>query len=361
VTQSFTYDALPGRVVFGSGASHDRLVGEVERLGAEHVLVVVAERERELAQPLELLLGARVAAVFTHVRPHVPVAVAQEALDVARGSDADAILTIGGGSTTGTAKAVALESDLPILAIPTTYAGSEMTPVWGMTSDERKTVGRSPNVQPKVVIYDPELTFSLPADVTAASAMNALAHCVEAFYGPGANPITSLAAEAGLRAIAENVGGAVREPAGLEARSGLLYGAYLAGSAFAVAGSGLHHKICHVLGGAYDLPHAETHSVILPQVTAFLMPALPETAALIAAAIGADDAAQGLFDLAQSVGSPTSLAAIGFRPEALDEAVGLVLEEVPAHNPRFVDEDAVRSILTGALAGTRPAPLAVAA
>jgi alcohol dehydrogenase class IV len=216
-------------------------------------------------------------------------------------------------------------------------------------------------VLPKVVIYDPELTFTLPADVTAASAMNALAHCVEAFYGPGANPITSLAAEAGLRAIAQNVAGAVREPSGLEARSGLLYGAYLAGSAFAVAGSGLHHKICHVLGGAYDLPHAETHSVILPQVTAFLMPALPETAALIADAIGADDAAQGLFDLAQSVGSPTSLGAIGFGADSLDEAIALVLEEVPAHNPRVVDEDAVRSILTGALAGTRPASVAVAA
>jgi hypothetical protein len=155
--------------------------------------------------------------------------------------------------------------------------------------------------------------------------------------------------------------GAVREPAGLGARTELLYGAYLAGSAFAVAGSGLHHKICHVLGGAYDLPHAETHSVILPQVTAFLMPALPETAALIARAIGADDAAQGLFDLAQLVGSTTSLAEIGFRADALDAAVALVLEEAPAHNPRLVDERAVRSILTGALAGTRPAPLAVAA
>jgi len=216
-------------------------------------------------------------------------------------------------------------------------------------------------VLPKIVIYDPELTFSLPADVTAASAMNALAHCVEAFYGPGANPITSLAAEAGLRAITRSVAGAVRDPAGLKARTELLYGAYLAGSAFAVAGSGLHHKICHVLGGAYDLPHAETHSVILPQVTAFLMPALPKTAALIAWAISADDAAQGLFDLAQLVESPTSLAEIGFRADALDEAVALVLEEAPAHNPRLVDERAVRSILTGALVGTRPAPLAVAA
>jgi len=361
VTRPFTYDALPGRVVFGPGASHDRLTAEVERLGAEHVLVVVAERERSLAEPLERLLGVRVAAVFTHVRPHVPVAVAREALAAARSVDADAIVSIGGGSTTGTAKAVALESDLPILAVPTTYAGSEMTPVWGLTSDERKTVGRSAKVLPKVVIYDPELTFSLPADVTAASAMNALAHCVEAFYGPGANPITSLAAEAGLRAIAASVAGAVREPSDLDARSELLYGAYLAGSAFAVAGSGLHHKICHVLGGAYDLPHAETHSVLLPQVTAFLMPTLPETAALIARAIDAGDAAQGLYDLAQEIGSPTSLAEIGFRADALDEAVALVLEEVPADNPRPVDEAAVRSILAAALAGARPEALAVAA
>jgi alcohol dehydrogenase class IV len=359
--EPFAYDALPGRVVFGPGVSLHRLADEVSRLGATRVLVIVAEHERELAERLGASLGERVVDMFTHVRPHVPTAVAKEALAAALRSEADALLSIGGGSTTGTAKAVALETALPIIAVPTTYAGSEMTPVWGMTTAERKTTGRSPNVLPKVVIYDPELTFSLPADITAPSAMNAMAHCVEAFYAPQANPITSLVAEEGLRAIARSVPVAVREPDNLDARSDMLYGAYLAGSAFAAAGGALHHKICHVLGGAYDLPHAETHSALLPQVVAFNAPTIPEAMARVARAIDADDAACGLFDLAVLIGSPVSLEAVGFRADALDEAVARVLEEIAPGNPRAVDEDGLRAILSGAFLGVRPSPVGAGA
>ena len=368
--RSFVYTSLPGRVVFGAGASRKELAAEVDRLGVRRILLVAAEGERPLAEELAGPLGDRVVGVFTGVRPHVPVEVAGAARESAARLGADCLLSVGGGSTTGTAKAVALESGLPIVAVPTTYAGSEVTPVWGMTEAQRKTTGKSPDVLPKVVVYDPELTFSLPPSITGPSAINAMAHCVEAFYGPGANPITSLVAEEGVRAIARGVPVAVRSPEDVDGRSETLYGAYLAGSAFAVAGSGLHHKICHVLGGAYDLPHADTHTIILPHAVAFNEPAAPEAMGRVARALGAakdnstngtsgdGGAAAGIFDLIEEIGAPTALGDIGMRKEDLDEAVSLVLEKVPADNPRPVDEAGIRTILEGAYSGHRPATVA---
>ena len=322
----------------------------MERLGARRVLLIAAEPERELAEALTAAVPVH--ATFAEVRQHVPEEIARRARAAADG--ADALLSVGGGSTTGTAKAVALETGLPIVAVPTTYAGSEMTPVWGLTAGARKTTGTDARVLPKVVVYDPELTVSLPPEITGPSAMNALAHCVEAFYAPGASPITSLMAEEGIRAIARGVPGAVERPDDLEARSETLYGAYLAGAAFAVAGSGLHHKTCHVLGGAYDLPHAPLHTVMLPQVAAFQTPALPEEMGRVARALGAADAGRALFDLARAIGAPTALRDIGLRAEDLDEAVRLVLEKVPEDNPRPVEEEDVRELLEAAFAGRRP-------
>ena len=364
--RSFTYGALPGRVVFGPRASREKLAGEVDRLGAERVLLVATEQERELAEELSAPLGGRVVGTFTGVRPHVPVEVAEAARETARRLHADCLLSVGGGSTTGTAKAVALETRLPIVAVPTTYAGSEMTPVWGMTEAQRKTTGNTLDVLPKVVVYDPELTFSLPPSITGPSAMNAMAHCVEAFYTLGSNPITSLVAEEGIRALVRGVPVAVKNPEDLESRSETLYGAYLAGAAFAVAGSGLHHKICHVLGGAYDLPHADMHTVVLPHAVAFNEPAIPEVMARVARALGeasvrssgSEGAATDLYDLAEEIGAPTALRDIGMREENLDEAVALVLEKAPRDNPRPVDEAGVRTILEGAFRGKRPALVA---
>jgi alcohol dehydrogenase class IV len=325
----FTYTALPGRVVFGAGAARTRLRDE---LGDGRVLLIAGEPELELARSL----APGVSAVFSEVRRHVPVEVARRAVAAADG--ADMLLSVGGGSTTGTAKAVALETGLPIVAVPTTYAGSEMTPVWGMTEAARKTTGRDPRVQPKVVVYDPELTLTLPASVTGPSALNAIAHCVEAFYGPGANPITSLMAEEGIRALARGVPAAVRFPEDLAGRTDTLYGAYLAGAAFAAAGSGMHHKICHILGGAYDLPHADLHGVMIPQVTAWQDPALVEGAAR--ALGGAPGGA--LFDLATRIGAPTSLREIGL--EDLEGAIALVEETFPG----------TRGLLEAAYDGRRP-------
>jgi len=352
--RSFSYEALPGRIVFGTGASRERLAEEVVRINAERVLLVATEREGSLAEELAAPLGERVVGVFTDVRPHVPVEVAKAARDIARGSGVDGLLSVGGGSTTGTAKAIALEEPLPIVAVPTTYAGSEMTPIWGLTEAQRKTTGTSVDVLPKAVVYDPELTVSLPPFITGPSAMNAMAHCVEAFYAPGANPITSLIAEEGIRALARGVPVAVESPGDLEGRSETLYGAYLAGAALAAAGTGLHHKICHVLGGAYDLPHAEMHTVILPHAVAFNEPAIPEVMDRVAHALGDESASAGLYELAERMGTPTALKDIGMKEEDLDEAVSLVLEKVPKDNPRPVDQAGIRTILEDAYAGRRP-------
>jgi maleylacetate reductase len=332
----FTYTALPGRVVFGAGAARE-LGAEVERLGARRVLLIASERQR----PPD---GVPVCARFSDVRRHVPVEVAARARAAAEG--ADALLSVGGGSAVGTAKAVALETGLPIVAVPTTYAGSEMTPVWGLTEGGRKVTGTDPRVLPKVVVYDPELTAGLPPEIAGPSAMNALAHAVEALYAPGASPVGSLLALEAIRALAT-----VAAP---DDGGQLLYGAYLAGAAFATAGSGLHHKICHVLGGAYDLPHAPLHTVILPQVAAFQAPALPEEMGRVAQALGGTDAGGAIFDLARAIGAPTALRDIGMREEDLGEAVGLVLEKVPEDNPRPVEEKDVRDLLEAAYAGRRP-------
>ena len=356
----FVYEALPAHVVFGWGASAARLAAELESFGAARVLAVYGEAERELAERLISPLGDRVIGAFTEIRPHVPLDVAEAARQRARDLGAEWLLSIGGGSTTGTAKAVALELGLPIAAVPTTYAGSEMTPVWGLTDNGHKKTGRSPKVLPRLVIYDPELTTSLPGTITAPSAFNALAHCVESFYAPGSNPITSLIAEEGIRALSAGVGPAVAEPAGREGREQIFYGAYLAGSAFAVAGSGLHHKICHVLGGRFDLPHAETHTVMLPQTLAFNEPAMPAIAERIRRAIGAagqpaGSGAAAIYDLIESVGAPTSLAEVGMVEEGIDEVVDEIVEAIPADNPRLVSGGDVVAILHAALEGRRPA------
>ena len=351
----FTYDALPGRVVFGAGTSRSGLAAEIHRLGAARLLVIAAEPERALAEDLVRPLGDLVAGWFSEVRAHVPVEVAESARAAAREVGADALLSIGGGSTTGTAKAIALEQGLPIVAIPTTYAGSEMTPVWGMTEARRKTTGRSAAVLPKVVIYDPELTVSLPASITGPSAMNAVAHCVEAFYAPGTSPIPVLMAEEAIRAIARGAPRAVADPADPAGRADTLYGAYLAGAAFAVAGSALHHKIAHVLGGAYDLPHADLHTVLLPQVVAFLEPELPDAMARVAAALSSDgSAALALYELAERLDAPLALADIGLDGDDLPEAAELVLEGVAAVAPRPADLASVRELLDNAYAGMRP-------
>lgn len=353
---SFVYDALPGRIVFGLGTSRTALAPELERLGVRRVLLLASERELAQAAALTQPLGAALVGVFSGVQPHVPIAVAEQARQAAREAEADCLLAIGGGSTIGTAKAVALESRLPIVAVPTTYAGSEMTPIYGLTTAARKQTGRSPDVLPRLVLYDPELTLSLPPAISGPSGVNALAHCVEAFYGPGANPVTSLMAEAGIGALAQGLPLVVAQPAGLDGRTQTLYGAYLAGAALAAAGTGLHHKICHVLGGAYNLPHAPMHTVVLPHAVAFLEPGMPAIMGRVAAALGEPtaSAATAIVQLIARINGPTALRALGMREEQLGEALALVLEQLPSDGPHSVDEAGLRRILEGAFWGRHP-------
>jgi alcohol dehydrogenase class IV len=285
----------------------------------------------------------------------VPRASAEAAREAAADHGADTLLSIGGGSTTGTAKAVALTTSLPIVAVPTTYAGSEATPVYGLTDAGRKTTGSDPRVVPRVIVYDPELTITLPAGLSGTSGLNALAHCAEAFWGPRANPVSSVLAEEGIRALARSLPRVVDDPADLDARSGALYGAWLSGTVFAQAGSGLHHKICHVLGGAYDLPHAELHSVVLPYAVAALAPAHPDADRRIAAALDAEadtPAAEAIAGLARRVGAPSSLGEIGLSEDRVDEAITLVAEHV------MLDRDEVASLLRAAQSGALPVALA---
>jgi maleylacetate reductase len=337
----FDYEPLPGRVLFGAGRVAE-VPAEVERLGARRPLVVCGRSEEATASawPWPALVG---------VAPHVPVEVAEDARRRAADERADALVAVGGGSAVGLAKAIALTARLPIVAVPTTYAGSELTPIWGHSQGGRKTTGRDVGVLPRTVVYDPELTLSLPARTSAASGMNALAHCVEALWTEATNPLVAAIAGEGIRTLARALPRVAAEPGDLDARAEALRGAWLGGTALGAAGTGLHHKLCHVLGGL-GLPHAETHAVVLPYVIAFVAPAAPDALAPIARALETDDAVAALVALERDLDLPTSLADLGLREDQLDEAADLAAAAAPPH-PRPPSRADLRAVLERALHG----------
>ena len=345
-TLTFEHQSYSQRVVFGAGAARTGLAAEVERLGARRVLLVAAPSAGGITP--ELTAGLPLAGQVDDVRMHVPVEVAAAARQRAGQTGADLLLAVGGGSATGTAKAVALTTGLPIVAVPTTYAGSEVTPVWGLTENGRKTTGVDERVLPRTVVYDPELTRTLPRELSIASGLNALAHCVDSLWAPRANPVDTALALEGARALAEGLPLVHADPAGLDGRSAMLYGAYLGALAFAGAGSGLHHKICHVLGGAYDLPHAQTHAAVLPHVLAFNAPAASEAARRLARALEADDASAALDRLYTAVEAPRSLRALGLHEDRIPEAAALIVEAAPPSNPRLVTQPDAERLLRAA-------------
>jgi len=350
--RAFVFNAQPARVVFGAGAL--RLLGEeVERLGAKRALVLSTPEQHASAQEIAARLGPHAAGIYDKAVMHVPLETAEAARAEAARLAADCCVAIGGGSTIGLGKAIALTSALPIVAIPTTFAGSEMTPIYGVTAQGQKKTGRDPRVLPKAVIYDPQLLLTLPARIAGPSGMNAIAHCVEALYAQDANPITSLMAEEGIRALASSLPTVVRESANLEARGEALYGAWLAGACLGQVGMALHHKLCHTLGGTFNLPHAETHTAILPHATAYNLDAAPEAMTRIARALGSIDPAGALFDLARAIGAPVALKDLGMPRDRLERAARLATEN-PYYNPRPVDYEAILALLTAAYHGERP-------
>jgi maleylacetate reductase len=344
---SVVHETIARRIVFGEGALQT-LPAELAALGVTRPLVIAGRSQADSAEHLLAAVGA--GSSIIGVRVHVPAALAEDARAKARELGADGLVSIGGGSAVGLAKAVALSDGLPIAAVPTTYAGSELTVVWGMTEDGRKTTGRDPSVAPRLVVYDPELTYDLPPAVTAASGMNAVAHCVEAFWGPGANPVTDSAAGEGLHRLATGIRASLRDPHDPSARSTALAGAWLAGEAFA-AGGALHHKLCHVLGGMFDLPHAELHAALLPYTAAFLLPAAPEAGRRIAEALGGGDPAEAIGALARDVGTPRSLAALGLTEDDAVRAAAVAAPELPDKPRRPTPaelEDLLRRAVRGA-------------
>lgn len=351
----FTYDTLPGRVLFGPGYAKDRLAEEVERLGAHRVLLITSKSRRDAAQRLtSAAIGNRLVGAFDQARTHVPLHLAENGRAMAAKLEADCLLSIGGGSATGMAKAIALTTNLPIIAIPTTYAGSEMTPVWGITERAHKQTGRSAVVLPKVVIYDPQLTLAVPPSLSGTSAINALAHCVAGLLSPTIPPVVSIMALEGIRALSSGVVVVVQDPDNLDGRSQTLYGAYLAGSVFTATGSGIHHKLCHILGGAYDLPHAETHTILLPYTTALYRRACPEVMTQIATVLGCADTPIGLFDLGRAVGAPLGLSAIGLKEADLKAATDLCVEAALGDRRVPLDRPTLRELLLQAIHGTAP-------
>jgi alcohol dehydrogenase class IV len=304
------------------------------------------------------LLGPRAAGIFDRAVMHVPIETVRDVRALARQLGADCAVAIGGGSTTGLGKAIALDSGLPILAIPTTYAGSEMTEVYGITEDGMKKTGRDPRVLPRTVIYDPELTLSLPVNMSVTSGINAIAHAAEGLYGIDSNPVMDLMAREGIAALARSLPVIRQSSANLAARSDALYGAWLCGLVMNNVGMALHHKLCHTLGGTFNMPHAETHTAVLPHALAYNASHAQQAMAVIADALnsasqGGRSAAAAVFDLAQDNGAAVSLKALGMQEADLDKACDIALQN-QYQNPRPLERVALRQLLQNAFDGRRP-------
>lgn len=348
----FEHVTLGQRVLFGTGAAARNLGAEVARLGAKRVMVIAGKSQAETAATI--IETFKSALIFEDIAPHVPLEKAQMARAAAARHGIDLLVSIGGGSTTGLAKAVALDTRLPIIAVPTTYAGSEATNVWGVTDESRKTTGVDDAVLPVSVIYDAALTLSLPAELSVASGLNAIAHCVDSMWAPQADPINAALASEGIRALAKGLTLTKADARDITGREHALYGTYLSAVAFASAGAGMHHKICHVLGGAYNMAHAQTHATVLPYVLAFNAHFAPDAEQRIAGAFGSATAVDGLNALHAVLNAPVALKDHGLAVENIPEAVQLILPAIPDSNPRPVTAENLEVLLTAAWAGTTP-------
>ncbi len=353
---SFEHDTDASRTVFGTGTL-SRVGAEVARMGGRRALVLSTPGQRGLADRVAAVLGDAAAGVFDGAAAHTPVEVTEVALARAAEAGADCLVSVGGGSTTGLGKALAARTGMPHLVVPTTYAGSEVTSLLGETANGEKVTRTGPEIRPEVVVYDVALTTSLPWPVTVTSAVNAMAHAVEALYAADRTAETDRLATDGLGALAGGLRALHHHPDDVDARADLLYGAWLAGRCLEAVGMGVHHKLCHTLGGSFGLPHAATHTVVLPHAMAFNAAAAPEAMRAAAAALGVDDAPSGLQDLVTRLGGPTTLRDLGFDLADVPRAADLATAR-PYPNPRPVDRDGIVELLTHATEGTTIRPRA---
>ena len=331
-----------------------RVGDELQALGLHRAIVLCTPDQSELADRVVTLLGPRAAGVYAQAQQHVPLETARQAQALAKALSADCAVAVGGGSTIGLGKAIALDSGLPVVAIPTTYAGSEMTSIYGITESGLKKTGRDARVLPRSVLYDPDLTQSLPVELSVTSGINAIAHAAEGLYASDGNPIIRLMAQEGIAALGRALPSIHRDPQDRQARHDALYGAWLCGAVLGNVSMALHHKLCHTLGGSFNLPHAQTHTVVLPHALAYNEAAAPEAMRGIAAALNGDRAPAAIFDLARDNGAPVSLRALGLREQDLDRACDLALSnQYP--NPRGLEREGIRALLQNAFEGRRPA------
>lgn len=349
----FIYVANPSRVIFGSGTIKN-VPEEVLRLGIQKPLILSTPQQSEHADRIEVLLrsvsGIETAGQFNGAMMHTPLDITMKAMEIVSLRKVDGIIAIGGGSTIGLGKALALRTDLPQIVLPTTYAGSEMTPIIGQMENGVKTTQSTPKVLPEVVIYDVDFTYSLPLGLTATSGMNAIAHAVEALYAQNRNPVISLMAEEGIRTLAKALPAIVADSDDTEARSEALYGAWLCGTCLGLVGMSIHHKLCHVLGGAFNLPHAETHTIVLPHALAYNAPHVPEAMSKIAKALNNDDAVEGLNVLLKKLPVKRALRDIGMPEDGVDKAADLAVKNA-YWNPRALDREGIRELVRRAWAG----------
>ena len=350
----FIFKGIPTRVIFGTGTLA-AVAEEVARLGGKAALVLSTSHQAEDAGRLASDLGGSCAGVFSEAVMHTPVAITEKALEAAKSLGADCLVSLGGGSTVGLGKAISIRTGLPHLAVPTTYAGSEMTDILGETKDGEKTTRRDPGIRPATVIYDVALTLGLPTDMTVTSALNAAAHAVEALYAADGNPVISQMAGAGLAALFKGVPQVVADPSDAAGRSEVLYGAWLCSTCLGQAEMGLHHKLCHVLGGSFDLPHAQTHAILLPHTAGFNATAVRAQLAPATALFG-EDLGGGLWDFAKAAGAPLALSDLGFTEKDLSRAAENATRNKYT-NPRAFDAGDITALLRAAVNGTRPRPI----
>jgi maleylacetate reductase len=341
----------PARILFGSGTSA-RVGDEVARLGCARALVLSTRFQQADAEALATRLGSTAVGVFADATMHTPVEVTLRAVAAFQATGADCVIALGGGSTIGLGKAIAQRTGCAQLVIATTYAGSEVTPILGETENGLKITMRGPQILPEVVIYDPDLTLGLPVGMSVTSGLNAIAHAIEGLYAKDRNPVTSLQAVEGVRALRDALPVIVAQPSDAVARGAALYGSWLCGTVLGTVGMSLHHKLCHTLGGSFDMPHAETHAVLIPHTAAYNAVAaadvLQPAADLFGGSIGA-----GLWDFAKSLGAPLALRDLGLAEADLDRVADLAVQN-PYWNPRTVNRESLRALLQNAWAGIRP-------